>query len=124
MELSSTLRPAGRTIDAYVPGGFRVGGERLAGSLLLLPDATLRWEVAAVGDITAENLAPACDVMPPVDMLLIGCGERMALLPAGLRQMLRGRGLTVDLMGTPAACRTFNVLISENRRVAAALIAL
>lgn len=124
MELSSSLRPSTRLIDSYHVGGFQVGGERIAGSVMVLPDALLTWSVTAFTEITAESLAPACDLSPPPDMLLIGCGAGMALLPAELRQALRARGLTVDLMGTGAACRTFNVLASENRRVAAALIAL
>jgi len=57
-----------------------------------------------------------------VEVLLIGCGPRMVLLPSALRRQIREAGIGMDAMDTGAACRTYNVLISEGRRAAAALI--
>ena len=124
MELNSAVPAGSRIVDAYFAGGFQVGGQRISGSLIILPDRVIPWAVAAVDDISLESLAPVRDADPPVDVLLIGCGARMALLPSALRRSLREWGLTADMMDTTAACRTFNVLVSENRRAAAALIAL
>ena len=58
-----------------------------------------------------------------IDLLLLGCGARMAMVPAGVRQHLRAAGVVVESMDTGAACRTYNVLMADGRRVAAALIA-
>ena len=124
MELNPAVPAGSRIIDAYFAGGFQVGGQRFSGSMLILPDGVMPWGVAGVEAITLESLLPVRDVAPPVDVLLIGCGRRMALLSADLRRSLRGWGLTADMMDTTAACRTYNVLVSENRRAAAALIAL
>jgi uncharacterized protein len=63
------------------------------------------------------------DAGAEVDLLLIGCGRRMALVPPALRQTVRDGGVVIDSMDTGAACRTYNVLLAEDRRVAAALIA-
>lgn len=114
-------RPA--LIDAYGGGGFRVAGESFRGAILVLPDRTLPWPVDEIGNLTLASLSPVRDVAPPVEILLIGCGIRMALIPPTLRQELRAAGLVIDAMDTGAACRTYNVLRAEERRVAAALIA-
>ncbi|MEE8272190.1 MAG: Mth938-like domain-containing protein [Alphaproteobacteria bacterium] len=119
------IAPAGRqVIDSYQPGGFRVSGVVHDGSILVFPDHTEPWPVAAPGEVTFDALARVVAADPPIEVLLVGCGRRMAPLPASLRAALREAGLGVDAMDTGAACRTYNVLLSEARRVAAALIAL
>jgi len=60
---------------------------------------------------------------PPVEVLLVGCGSAMALIDPDLRDAARARGVALEPMDTGAACRTYNVLMAEDRRVAAALIA-
>jgi uncharacterized protein len=117
--------PAGRQlIEVYRPGGFRIAGVQHAGSVLVLPERTLRWEVAAPAQISAASLAPIARATPAIQLLIIGLGARFAPLPAALRDALRGHGITIEAMATDAACRTYNVLLTEDRRVAAALIAL
>jgi uncharacterized protein len=117
--------PAGRQlIEGYRPGGFRIAGVQHAGSLLVLPERTLAWQVAAPAQITAASLAPVAAAAPAVELLIVGLGARFAPLPAELRAALRGHGITLEAMATDAACRTYNVLVTEDRRVAAALIAL
>ena len=116
---------AGRQIiQAYRPGHFRIGGVDRAGSVIVTPEASVPWHGPAIADITMDDLAAVTGAEPPVDVLLIGCGARMARLPRSLREELRRAGIGADAMDTGAACRTFNVLLSEGRRVAAALIAL
>jgi len=118
------LIPAGRKlIDAYGDGGFRVSGERFAGSILLFPDRVLPWAARVFADVDRDALAPFVGLTPAVEILLIGCGARMELVPPSLRRELREVGLVIDAMDTGAACRTYNVLLAEERRVAAALIA-
>ena len=117
--------PAGRQlIEGYRPGGFRIAGVQHAGSVLVLPDRTLRWPVAAPVDITAGSLAPIAAAQPAIELLIIGLGSRFGQLAADLRAALRAEGIAIEAMATAAACRTYNVLLTEDRRVAAALIAL
>lgn len=115
--------PGRRVIDGYGGGGFRVAGEAHRGSVLVLPHRVVSWTVTNIGALTAEGLMPVADSDPHVEILLIGCGTRVAFIPPALRQALREKGVVIDAMDTGAACRTYNVLLSEERRVAAALIA-
>jgi uncharacterized protein len=117
--------PAGRQlIESYRPGGFRIAGVQHAGSVLVLPERTLAWPVAAAEDVTAASLAPIAAAAPPVELLILGLGPRFGLVAPELRAALRAHGITIEAMATDAACRTYNVLLIEDRRVAAALIAL
>jgi uncharacterized protein len=114
---------APRIIDAYGNGGFRIGGEAVSGSILVLPDGTLTSWLADMAALSADDFAGVLAASPPPEILLLGCGPRAAFVPPPVRQRLREAGIVVDAMGTGAACRTYNVLIGEGRRVAAALIA-
>ena len=81
------------------------------------------WPVADLAGATIETLQPVVDRRGTVEILLIGCGPRFLMLAPGLKRALGDAGLAVDAMDTGAACRTYNVLRAEERRVAAALIA-
>jgi len=109
-----------RPIDGYGPGGFRVGGEWHEGSLLLSPQGV----VPIVMPLTAEALPPVLALAPEVDVVLVGQGADIAPLPARLRILFEEAGIGVEIMATPPACRTYNVLLAEDRRVAAVLAAL
>jgi len=116
--------PAGRQIiSAYGDFGFRVLGRRHEGSLLVFPDRCLPWPLADIGGLTIEHLAPVLEAEPAVELLLVGCGARAAALAPELRAAMRARGVGVEALDTGAACRTYNVLLAEGRRIAAALIA-
>lgn len=91
--------------------------------MVVWPEGVAAWPRAAAGSITAESLEPLRAIAEPIDLLLIGCGRTFAAEPQGLRASLRGMGLALEWMDTGAACRTYNVLLAEGRRVAAALIA-
>jgi uncharacterized protein len=109
-----------QVIESYSAQGFRVSGTFHGGAILVLPQATHPWRVAAIPEITLGSLAPI--VAAGARILLLGCGERMVLVPADLRRALRGHGVVVDAMDTGAACRTYNILLAEDRLVAAALL--
>ncbi|MFQ6018002.1 MAG: Mth938-like domain-containing protein [Kiloniellaceae bacterium] len=116
--------PAGRQIvESYGQRRFRVSGTLYEGSVLVFPERTLAWTVGRIEELTLESLDPLLDAAGELELLLIGCGPRMAQVPGALREGLRARGLVVEPMDTGAACRTYNVLVSEDRRIAAALIA-
>lgn len=111
-------------LQGYGPGGFRISGATVAGSVLLLPDRMLPWAAASLAEASAESLAPVIAAGGTLDLLVLGTGRRFALAPAGLVTALRAVGVAVEAMDTAAACRTFPQLAAEGRRVAAALIAL
>jgi uncharacterized protein len=120
------LIPAGRQIvESYGSGRFRVSGRAFEGSILVLTDRTAAWPVADIASMTLDGLTEVVEAARAgtIDLLLVGCGARMAPIPAQLRQALRDVGVVVEPMDTGAACRTYNVLMAEGRRVAAALIA-
>ena len=125
MEITPIV-PAGQRqlIESYRTGGFKIAGVRYQGSVLVLPERTLLWPVKELAEVTAASFDPITQAEPAVEILLLGCGPNFALLPATLREGLRGRGIVTEAMATAAACRTYNVLLAEDRRVAAALIAL
>lgn len=117
------LIPADRqVIDGYGDGQFCVRGAWLSGPLIVFPERTVVWEVAGFAGLTVGSFAPILEADPPVEILLLGCGPRNQLVPRTLRDDLRARGVVVDGMDTGAACRTYNVLLAEGRRVAAALL--
>lgn len=111
-------------IESYGPGRFRVSGIAYTGSILVLPAGPVPWPVALVTDIAPESLAAVTAPGAEVDILLLGCGARPVPIARALRHALKSAGVSLDAMDTGAACRTYNVLAAENRRVAAALIAL
>jgi uncharacterized protein len=115
--------PGRRVIDGYGGGGFRVAGESHRGSILVLPGGVMPWPLADIAALSAASLALVFDSQPAVEILLVGCGKKTTMIAPVLRQAARERGVVIDAMDTGAACRTYNVLLSEERRVAAALIA-
>jgi uncharacterized protein len=112
------LVPAGRKlITAYGGGGFKIAGEAFGGSVLVFPDRVLGWDA----ELTTASLAPVAAAK--AEILLIGCGRAMAFIAPELRAALRASGVVIDAMDTGAAVRTYNVLMAEGRKVAAALTA-
>jgi len=119
------LVPAGRQIiQGYGDCGFRIAGKDWQGSVIILPDETQPWPVAAMADITRDTLSPITRVGAGIQLLLLGCGAAIANLDWAVRDDLRRNNIALEMMDTGAACRTFNVLLAEERAVAAALIAI
>jgi len=116
--------PEGRQIiEGYGDGGFRVSGVRHEGSVIVLVDRVVPWDVTDPTAITPESLQPLIDADVHVELLLMGCGTEIRGLPPTARQVLSAAGVSVEPMDTGAACRTYTLLLAEERHVAAALIA-
>lgn len=114
--------PAGRqVIESYGPAGFRISGISFESAVIVFPDRTLVWDVASFAEVTAASLRPVVE-RGGVEILLLGCGRAMRPVPAALRRALKEAGIGIDAMDTGAACRTYDVLMGEDRRVAAALL--
>lgn len=125
MELKQQASAGGlQIVQSYGEGGFKVSGRRHQGSILILPDRTSIWSVGRVADMSLPSLQPIIETEPAVELLVIGCGPALARLPVTLSDVLRTKKIGVEAMDTGAACRTYNVLAAEGRRIAAALIAL
>lgn len=115
MELNEITFTTATPIDGYGPGFFRVGGTVLKGPVVLTATNSFSW--GGYEDISiAEKLGGT------IDVLLIGTGSTMEFIPAEFRKTLEAAGVGVEPMASPSACRTFNVLLAEGRRVAAALL--
>jgi uncharacterized protein len=119
------LVPKGRQlIQAYGDGGFRISGVRHEGSVWVLPEATLAWTVTGFAELRLDDMQRLiARAAQNVSILLIGTGRAMLPLPVDLRLACQAAGIAVEPMDTGAACRTYNVLLGEERTVAAALIA-
>ncbi|HEX2552394.1 MAG TPA: MTH938/NDUFAF3 family protein [Microvirga sp.] len=115
--------PGRHQIDAYGNGGFRFADMSHRGSILALPSGIRAWDVAAPEGFSLEAFAPVFADGEGVEILLVGTGRDVARFPADLRRRFREAGIGLDVMQTGAAARTYNVLVAENRRVGAALIA-
>jgi uncharacterized protein len=117
------MAPEGRQlIQSYRPGGFKVGGAQHEGALLVCADRTVEVAVAGVDELVAERLPALLALVDELDLLLVGTGSRADALPAELRVLLKAHHVAVEPMATPAACRTYNLLQAEDRRVAALVL--
>lgn len=114
---------ARKVINGYGDGGFRIAGERVEGSIIVFPERFLAWPVTDARRLHADDLQPLIEAAGKIDILLLGCGEGAPAVDPALRALLREHGILVDVMDTGAACRTFNILLTESRAIAAALIA-
>ncbi|PTS88888.1 MULTISPECIES: Mth938-like domain-containing protein [unclassified Caulobacter] len=111
------------SIDAWGGGGFRVSGAWRPGSLLVIDDQPRDWSASALAALTPDDFAEVLSAGGAVEFVLLGGGLVNALPPKAVRDALKAAGIGLEFMSTEAAARTYNVLASEGRRLAAALIA-
>ena len=113
------------SIDAYGGGGFRVSGLWRPGSLLLLDDQPFEWSPVVIADLTVADFDAVLAAGTAVsEFVLLGTGAVQAQPPRAVRDALKACGLGLEFMSTEGAARTYNVLMSEGRRCAVALIAI
>ena len=115
--------PRSAPIEAYGKGGFAFAEMSHRGSLLCLPEAIWAWPVARPEQIDEASLARVFEAANGIDTLIIGTGTGVWLAPSALRDALRAVRVMLDTMQTGPAITTYNIMIGERRRVAAALIA-
>ena len=115
--------PRSAPIEAYGNGGFRFDEMSHRGSLLCLPDSMWAWPVTTPQQIDRYSLERVFEKANSIDTLLIGTGNDVWLPPNDLREALRRLHVGIDAMQTGPAIRTYNIMLGERRRVAAALIA-
>lgn len=115
--------PGRAPIDAYGNGGFRFAEMSHRGSILCLPSGIYGWEPIDRANLVPEDFARVFAEAGTVEVLLVGMGALLQPLPRDLRAALKEARISADPMSTGAAVRTYNVLLAEDRAVAAALIA-
>lgn len=115
MRLNEIQYETGKPVDGYGPGFFRIGGQKYDGSVVVFPSAIGPWG-------GYEDTQTLIDKASEIDVLFVGTGAEIAHLPADFRTLLEAAGIGVEAMASPAACRTYNILLSEGRRVALALL--
>jgi len=115
MRLNEVVYSDAVPVDGYGPGFFRVGGDLHEGAILTGATGTRTWGGYA-------DTAPLLALADDVDVLFVGTGAEIAHIPVELRAELEQAGLGVEVMNSPAACRTYNVLLSEGRRIALAAL--
>lgn len=115
MRMNEVTFDDSRPVDGYGPGFFRIGGELREGAVAILPSGVFGWG-------GYEDAARLTGAAGEIDVLLIGTGAEIAHIPRGLRSALEAAGIGVEVAASPAACRTYNVLLSEGRRVGLAAL--
>ena len=115
--------PGRHLIDAYGAGGFRFADMSHRGSILVLPSGIKAWGPIDGRGLVAEDFAPVLAESGTIELLLLGTGLDIVPVGEAVRGPLRNAGIRLDAMQTGAAARTYNILLGENRKVAAALIA-
>lgn len=115
MRMNEVRYPEGTPVTGYGPGFFRVGSEVMNGGVLILPGGVFPWA-------GLDDLAPILAQIGSLDVLFVGTGREIAHLPAAMREALEAAGVGVEAMNSPAACRTYNVLLSEGRRIGLAAL--
>jgi uncharacterized protein len=107
-------------ITAYGAGEIRVRERILRGNLIITPAEIIEdWPVASIDTLDMTALEPALALAP--DLIILGTGQQLRFPPRGLRGQMQARSIGFEVMDTPAACRTYNVLVLEGRKVVASL---
>jgi uncharacterized protein len=115
MRLNEITYTDARPVEGYGPGFFRIGGDVFEGAVIVGPKGVAAWG-------GYEDASTLLTLAAEIDVLFVGTGAEIAHLPKGLRATLEDAGVGVEAMASPAACRTYNVLLSEGRRIALALL--
>jgi uncharacterized protein len=121
MKLHATSTQQYQTVTAYDENSVEINAKSYRRSLLVMPEmAPVDWPVASFDALSAEDFAQI-DAIDP-DVVILGTGERQRFIHPRLIGALTARRVGVETMDNPAACRTYNILMAEGRRVALALI--
>ncbi|MEM1376510.1 MAG: MTH938/NDUFAF3 family protein [Pseudomonadota bacterium] len=123
LEMRPAHFPGRASIDAYGNGGFRFADMSHQGSLLMLPSGIYGWATTTFADASMDTLQEVVADAAEIEVLLFGCGNDLLPVPKALKEALAEHGIRTEPMSTGAAVRTYNVLMAEDRQVAAALIA-
>ncbi len=120
MDVTPLVRQGQQIIQSYAGGSFKISGQAYQGAVLVTPEKTVLWDAPeSFEGLSADHFELLAGKF---DVILLGTGKTMKLLSPDLRKSLKDKGLSVDVMDTGAACRTYNVLMAEERVVVAMLL--
>lgn len=124
MDVTPLVKKGQQIIQSYSGGRFKVSGERHDGAIVVFPSETKAWAPSShdISELKIEDFDAVLAVKDDLDVILFGTGAAQEFLQPELKKMLKKEGLHIDVMDTGAACRTYNVLMAEGRRVAAILM--
>ena len=122
LDLSPVNIEGRNIIQSYGNGKFQINDKQFDHSILVFSDQIIPWAPIDTNNLIIDDFKKVLAVGPIVELLLLGCGKTTWFLPLPLRDELKEMGLVLEPMDTGAACRTFNVLLGEDRRIAAALM--
>lgn len=122
MDVTPLVKTGRQIIQNYGPSGFKVSGEIYDHPVLVFIDYTEPWSVENSPDaVEGSDFSQIIDRADEIDVVLLGCGSQMEFVAPEVRHKLKEKNISIEPMDTGAACRTFNVLMAEERRVVAAL---
>ena len=113
-----------QVIRTYGPGRFLISEREWREPVLVTPTFTVPVKLARAEDLTLDTLSFLKTLPVPTELLVLGCGARAVFVPPDKRAALKAAGLGLEVVDTGSACRIYNVLLAEGRRVAAVLIPL
>ncbi|HPD83310.1 MAG: Mth938-like domain-containing protein [Alphaproteobacteria bacterium] len=123
MDVTPLIKPGQQIIQSYVDGVFRISGQSYHHAVIVSPQQTMVWtDVQSVETLSMEDFLPLIVQSDEIDVVLLGTGATMKFFDPILKTELSAKGIVVDVMDTGAACRTYNVLMAEGRRVVAAML--
>ncbi len=124
MDVTPLIGEGQQIVQSYAGGQFRISSVNYEGAIFLWPDKVIDWNGAPekFSSFMIDHFQPLIDIANEIDVLLLGTGDKMEYVSPQLRQALSHNKLPVDVMDTGAACRTYNVLMAEGRRVVCALM--
>ncbi|MGB4106319.1 MAG: Mth938-like domain-containing protein [Alphaproteobacteria bacterium] len=120
MDVTPLIREGAQIIQAYAGGSFRISGKLYTGAVIVFPDEVIEWKISTPPALA--DFAILAERKNTLDVVLFGTGKTMQFIAPELRKALKEMGLSPEAMDTGAACRTYNVLMAEGRRVAAAML--
>ena len=125
MDITPLVAADRQIIQSYSTKGFKVSGTVHEGAVAVFPDHTESWAYDGdVSGLSADDFSLVTERAAEVDVVLLGTGKAMSMLPHEIRAALKAKGLNVESLDSGAACRTYNVLMTEGRRVVALLLPL
>lgn len=124
MDVTPLVKKGQQIIQSYADGLFKVSGVSYHGAITIMPDAVVAWPVSSPHPeaLNVEDFNFFANLAERIDILIIGTGGRHLLLPQDILLPVKRMKINTESMDTGAACRTYNVLMAEGRRVAAALL--
>lgn len=123
MDVTPLIKEGQQIIQSYADGQFRVSSVTYNTAIVVYPHGTTEWQnVKNFDDLNEESFAPLIEQAEDIDVVLFGMGASMKFFNPKLKLALSKKGLVIDAMDTGAACRTYNVLMAEGRRVVAVLL--